>query len=110
MDEWYEEIAFMPLRQRVALLAIPLLMLRGLSLDDAIACRDCAYVSLCELTMDGLAEYRQITNRRSGVHLESLYGRLEARGLYDERYQYLGFDLVNPWDFSHLNTMSHLTK
>ncbi|PRQ65128.1 hypothetical protein COR51_23695 [Vibrio mediterranei] len=100
MNDWYEEICFMPLKQRRALLAIPLLMLRGLSLDEAIVCRHRAHVSLCELTMDSLCDYRQITNRHSDVYLNGLYERLIRFGFYDERYLYLGFELVNPWDFS----------
>ncbi|MGR5347299.1 hypothetical protein [Vibrio mediterranei] len=102
-NNWTEALDIFDERYE-SLVAIPLLMLRGLSLDDAIKHRHKAVVTIWECTDDSLELYMGKHNRvNKRFRATDIHTRLERRGFYDPKYLFCGFELTNPWDFVRLN-------
>ncbi|EGQ9284341.1 hypothetical protein F7U66_00540 [Vibrio parahaemolyticus] len=98
--QWTDHEDFISLdgEKTAELIAIPLLLKRGLPLDYAINSRKKASVAIWECAQDEFDVYYK-NNRKNSRDSMLLFERLERRGFYAEKYDFEGYTLVNPWDF-----------
>ncbi|WP_199438691.1 hypothetical protein [Vibrio owensii] len=98
--EWTDNAAFLNMtsHETAKLVAIPLLMKLGLSLETAINARHRAKCAIWEYACEEFTNYYSERPRKR-TDPYRLFERLEQKGFYDSSFDFEGYTLINPWDF-----------